>query len=1256
MDGDGDLLLFLSTSDTDLLALQACSLPDGFGPVEAHNPARVTPEALDGLVQAVERGSAWVAVLRLLGGRKAYPEGFDRLRRACLERGVPFLVWPGEQGRDLELEAASTCDAELWAAGSGYLDGGGIENLRHFLQKLSDVLRGTAHEPPPPRAVPQHGIYRPGEPAPEDLRRWRERRREGRPTVAVAFYRAHWMSGNLDFVDALCQAIDDAGGEPLPFFCYSLREPGPDGLPRAVAECLVEDGRCVADCLVMTLSFALAHVPGHGEPVDGAGAAQWMEQLGVPVVQAVTCTTTRATWEQSDAGLAPLDVAMWVALPEFDGRIGAPPFCFKEEVDGAPRYVPDAERCGAVARQAVAQARLRSVPNGEKRLAIVLSNYPTRNARVGNAVGLDTPASALALLRRLRDEGYDVGELPETGDDLVHDLIAAGAYDREYLRAAQLAAAPARQPASRYTEALERLPTLIQASVSERWGPPPGRMYVHGGELYFAGLRFGNVLLTVQPPRGVGDNPIAIYHDPDLAPTHHYVAFYRWLEEDFGAHAIVHLGKHGTLEWLPGKAVGLSADCVPDATLGAVPLVYPFVVNDPGEGVQAKRRGHAVIVDHLIPPLTRADSYGVIAELEQLMDEYYQVQTMDPAKLPRIQDQIWTLVKDASLDQDLGEEERPEDFDDFVLHMDGYLCELKDAQIQGGLHVLGEAPRGPVLVDLLAELTRRGNEGAPGLRASLGAALGLPEDLEAGGVPDEAASRLAGLAQRLGVDGDGRWAQDTLHAATRELLRLAVEEGPDAARDALGPDHDAQVHAALRYASGSLLPRLARTTEELDNVLAALAGRFVPSGPSGAPSRGMAHVLPTGRNFYSVDPKSVPSPIAFEVGGELARALLDRYLEQEGAYPETVGIVVWGTAAMRTHGDDVAEVLHLLGVRPVWDGENRRVSGLEVVPAEQLGRPRIDVTVRISGFFRDSFANLVHLMDQAVELVAELDEPDDVNYVAKHVRAEREQKVSAGMDTAAAARTSLYRIFGSRPGSYGAGLLPLLDGGTWKDARDLAQAYEDWGAFAYGRAEYGIDALPEFRRRFGAIAVAVKNQDNREHDVLDSGDYLQFHGGMIASVRALSGRSPHQYHGDSSDPSRLRVRELAEEVRRVVRTRALNPKWVQAMQRHGYKGGFEMAATTDYLFGYDATADVAEDWMYEGIARTYAIDPEVQAFLREKNPWALLGILRRLFEAAERGMWKEPPPDLMEELRRLYWELDAYLEEWRDLRSGAVSR
>jgi cobaltochelatase CobN len=1256
-------LLVLSTSDTDLLALgtAARDLPEGYGEIDLRNPARVDAEALDRLVAEIAGGRCWAVCLRLLGGRRAFAEGFDRLRRACGRARTPFLAWPGERGRDLELEAASSCDPGLLGLGARYLQQGGVENLRNLLRCLSDRLRGTGYGADPPHEVPQHGIYRKGRTSPLSLDEWSALRRPGRPVVAVAFYRAHWMSGNLDFVDALCAAIEEQGGEPLPFFGYSLRDPGPEELPAAVAACLLEGGRSVCDCLVVTLSFAAARVEVEGGAVADDWTARWQERLDVPVVQGIVCTTSRSAWEAAAAGLGPSDVAMQVALPEFDGRLIGPPFCFKEEVEGTPRYVPDPERCAALARLALAHARLRHLPNAQKRVAIVLSSYPTRQGRVGNAVGLDTPASALALLRRLRDEGYQVGELPADGDRLLHALIEAGTYDREYLHPDQMASAPASLPAEAYAARHRRLPPAAREAVVERWGPPPGRLYLHQGRLYFAGLRFGNVLLTVQPPRGFGENPVAVYHDPALPPTHHYLAFYRWLEEEFGADAIVHLGKHGTLEWLPGKAVGLSGSCFPDLTLGAVPVVYPFVVNDPGEGVQAKRRAHAVIVDHLIPPMTRADTYGVAAELERLMDEYYQVQTLDPSKLPLLQDRIWQLVTEANLHRDLGERERPQDFDRFVLHVDGYLCELKDAQIRGGLHVLGEPPRGEPLVELLVELTRRGNEGVPGLRASLSGAVGLPEQVEAGRpLAAEVRSRLEGLLQRCRLEvpelRDEAAGLDALHAAARALVRQALVEGAEAAARTAGELATPDLRRCLEYVTRRLLPRLERTREEMDHTLAALAGRFVPAGPSGAPTRGMAHVLPTGRNFFSVDPKGLPSPIAYEVGGALARALLERYLAEEGAYPETVGIVVWGTAAMRTHGDDVGEILHLLGVRPVWDAESRRVSGLEVVPLKELGRPRIDVVVRISGFFRDAFANLVHLIDRAVEMVAGLDEPDHRNFVAKHVREELERKRRAGMDLEAAERTSRYRIFGSRPGAYGAGVLPLIDAGNWRDLGDLARAYEAWGSYAYGREAYGVEAVPEFRRRFAAIAVAVKNQDNREHDLLDSDDYLQYHGGMVATVRSLSGRAPRRYHGDSSDPSRVRVRDLVQEVRRVVRTRALNPKWIGAMMRHGYKGGFEMAATVDYLFGYDATAEVAEDWMYEGIARAYALAPEVQAFLKEKNPWALLGILRRLFEAVDRGMWEEPPPELLEELRRLHWELDAYLEEWRELRAGGGRR
>ena len=643
MSGAEPSLLLISTADTDLLTLSRAHRAE-LGPVEAHNPARLDGAALDRLVDAVSGRRHWAVGVRLLGGRRAFAEGFDRLRQACQISGVPLLAWPGEAIHDPELEALSSAPRSLVTATRGYWDEGGVDNVANLLRALSDAIRGSAWGAEPPRPLPRHGIHREGRANPD-----------GPPTIAVAFYRAHWMSGNLDFVDSLCDAIEAEGGRPHAFFCSSLREPGPGGLPAAVFECLCDPaGHPLADCLIVTLSFSVAEVRVELGTVSDTWTSAWMEQLGIPILQAVTSTGGQAGWARSSAGLSPLDVAMQVALPEFDGRILAPPFSFKEEVDGVVRYVAAPERCRAVARLALAHARLRRRPNPEKRVAVVLSSYPTKNGRVGNAVGLDTPASALNLLRRLGAEGYSVGELPQSGDQLIHMLIAAGIYDRDHLTALQMRNAVARQPAAAYAAAGERLPGPIREAIESAWGPAPGHLYLADFQLHFAGLRFGNVLLTVQPPRGFGDNPVAIYHDPKLAPTHHYAAFYRYLEDDFGADAIVHLGKHGTLEWLPGKSVGLSRDCFPDALLGSVPVVYPFVVNDPGEGVQAKRRAHAVIVDHLIPPMTRADSYGQIAELEQLMDEYYQVQTLDPGKLPRIQERIWTLVREASLDRDLG--------------------------------------------------------------------------------------------------------------------------------------------------------------------------------------------------------------------------------------------------------------------------------------------------------------------------------------------------------------------------------------------------------------------------------------------------------------------------------------------------------------------------------------------------------------------------------------------------------------------------
>jgi len=1209
-------IVLISASDTDLLAARASGAPWRLA-----NPARTAPDEVAGLV-----AGSFCVIVRLLGGRRSWPEGLA----AVLAQGLPTVVLSGEAAPDADLMAASTVPGGVAAQALAYLREGGPANLAELAAFLSDTLLLTGHGFAPPAPLPAQGVH--GDRAADP----------GRPTVGIVFYRAHAVSGNTAFVDALAGAVEAGGGNARCVFCSSLRAAGPE-----VYELLAG-----ADALIVTVLAAGGTVAG--EASAGGDSDAWdvaaLAALDVPVLQALCLTSSRAAWAASSAALTPMDAAMQVAVPEFDGRLITVPFSFKEPgADGVPEYVVDPERAARVAGIALAHARLRHVPPARRRLAIMLSSYPTKHARVGNAVGLDTPASAVVLLQALRGAGYDLGDgFPEDGDTLIHALIAAGGHDVEWLTGEQLAAAPMRVPAAKYSAWFAALPEPLREAVRGHWGEPPGELYVDGDEIALAGLRFGNVVLMIQPPRGFGENPVAIYHDPDLPPSHHYLAAYRWLEAEFGAHAVVHLGKHGTCEWLPGKGLGLSAGCAPDAVLGDLPLVYPFIVNDPGEGTQAKRRGHATIIDHLIPPMARADSYGDLAKLEQLLDEYATVSALDPAKLPAVRAQVWELISAAQLHHDLAVDAAPaaEEFDRFVLHVDGYLCEIKDAVIRDGLHVLGSAPAGEQRAATVQAMLRAtqlwgGRSALPGLRAALAAHFMLNERalLADPGQPVKVPGDVPGLA--AGAARSGADVVDALEALAGRLVAGLDDAGwqpgkaTAVAAGILG-EAPPSVVAVLEFAAREVVPRLERTPDEVANVLRALDGRYVPAGPSGSPTRGLVNVLPTGRNFYSVDPKAIPSRNAWDVGAALAESLVARHLADTGAYPRSVGLTVWGTSAMRTQGDDIAEVLALIGCRPVWDDASRRVTGFEVTPLAELGRPRIDVTVRISGFFRDAFPHVIALLDDAVEAVAGLGEPAELNFVRAHAEAD----VRAHGDR----RRATTRIFGSKPGAYGAGLLPLIDARNWRTDADLAEVYAVWGGYAYGRGLDGREARADMQAAFARIAVAAKNTDTREHDIADSDDYFQFHGGMVAMVRHLTGTSPAAYIGDSAVPEVVRTRTLAEETRRVFRSRVVNPRWLAAMMRHGYKGAFEMAATVDYLFGYDATAGVVEDWMYSQLAASYVFDDETSAFLRKSNPWALRGIAERLLEAADRGLWARPDDGTLERLRSVYLELEGELE------------
>jgi len=1219
-------IALFSTSDTDLLSARA----SGAEYVLA-NPARCDLADLAELA-----GSADLTVARLLGSPQEYDAELAAVKRA----GRPVVVLGGEQTPDAALMAVSTVPGGIAADAHRYLVEGGPGNLAQLHAFLSDTVLLTGEGFEPPAAVPVWGLLErsPAEIGilPDELpveQRISAAKRQGLPRVGILYYRAHHMSGNVDFVHALADAVDATGeAVAVPIFAGSLRA-APDDL-------FEEFG--TLDALVVTVLAAGGTVPAAASA--GGDDETWdverIAALDIPVLQGLCLTSSRAEWEASDDGVSPLDSASQVAIPEFDGRIITAPFSFKEtdpaDPEALPRYAADPERCARVAGIAVNHARLRRTPTGERRVVLMLSAYPTKHARIGNAVGLDTPVSTVRLLRRLREAGYDLGadnritriidgdDDTAAGDALIHALIEAGGQDEEWLTNAQLTDAHVRIPADDYRAWTANLPDDLRTSMVEAWGEAPGRLFVNErDEIVLATLRAGNVVLMIQPPRGFGENPVAIYHDPELPPSHHYLAAYRWVGSavergGFGAHAVVHLGKHGSMEWLPGKNAALSASCATDAAIGNLPLIYPFLVNDPGEGAQAKRRAHATIVDHLVPPMARAESYGDIARLEQLLDEYGNIATMDPAKLPAIRGEIWQLMKTAEMHRDLGladDAARPDDeiFDDFILHVDGWLCEIKDAQIRDGLHVLGGAPAGEARVNLVLSILRAAQvwggqaQAVPGLRAALGL-----------------------------KDGEATTVVDAIEKQARALVEAMEERGWDPSQAADLHD-DPEVQRVLAFAATEVVPRLDRTTDELDAVLHALDGGFVHPGPSGSPLRGLVNVLPTGRNFYTVDPRAVPSRLAWQTGQAMADSLLQRYLDDEGSYPESVGLSVWGTSAMRTSGDDIAEVLALLGVAPAWDEASRRVRELSVVPLEELGRPRIDVTVRISGFFRDAFPHVVALLDDAVQLVAGLDEPAEQNFVRAHAQADLAEHGDE--------RRATTRIFGSKPGAYGAGLLQAIEAGSWRDDKDLAEVYTAWGGFAYGRGLDGVPASGDMRTNYRRIKVAAKNVDSREHDIADSDDYFQYHGGMVATVRALTGADPRAYVGDSTSPDAVRTRTLQEETSRVFRARVVNPRWISAMQRHGYKGAFEQAATVDYLFGFDATAGVVHDWMYEALSKEYVLDETNQEFLRRSNPWALRGMVERLHEAAERGLWAEPDPEVIAALQAVYLEVEGELED-----------
>ncbi|MEM0988388.1 MAG: cobaltochelatase subunit CobN [Pseudomonadota bacterium] len=1213
-------IVVISAADTELAALAAAQAGAGEeGPsLRLASLMHLThPLAVDLYLDQTALGARLV-IARVLGGEGYWPYGLEQFAARLGEAGVAFAALPGDDKPDPALLRASSVDDKDWHALWAYLVEGGPENAANFLGYAAHMLDRSRPAPPSARPLLRAGIYWPGAGA-ADLTTARAKWAAGAPVVPIVFYRALVQGAGLDPVNRLVQACMDEGLAPLPVFVASLKDP----VSIATLETLFAEAAPAV--VINATSFAVS------SPQDGHKGTV-LDRPGVPVLQAIFSGGSEEAWSTGLHGLGARDIAMNVALPEVDGRVLARAVSFKSEAffDDATQcriaaYRAEISRVNFTAKLAAAWARLGRTPPVDKRVAIVLANYPNRNGRLANGVGLDTPAATVNMLQALAAAGYGISDAPADSADLMAQIQAG---PTNWLNDRSARQGGARLGMAEYRAFYNALPQDVRTQIEARWGQPKDDPFCGQDGFALSILTFGNVVVGVQPARGYNIDPTETYHAPDLVPPHNYLAFYAWLRTAFRADAIVHFGKHGNLEWLPGKAVALSESCFPEAVLGPTPHLYPFIVNDPGEGTQAKRRTSAVILDHLTPPLTRAETYGPLKDLEALVDEFYEASGLDPRRRDHLRRQIRDLVADQKLDVDAGITPNMDENAQFQ-QLDTYLCELKEAQIRDGLHIFGASPAGDLERDLAIALVRVPRGDGRGGNASLIRALALdlgldtevfdPLDCAMGAAaPDCPALAELGVGPRsggwvaphttpsTGLDGESAAppyrtngdAVERLEALAQALLDGAPTPGPASA-------------AVMDTVQTQILPTLRECgPAEQTALLNGLAGRFITPGPSGAPTRGRPDVLPTGRNFYSVDSRAVPTPAAWALGWASADRLIEHHLQTHGDWPKTMLLTAWGTSNMRTGGDDIAQGLALMGVRPQWDGASRRVTGFEIIPADALGRPRVDVTLRVSGFFRDAFPAQMALFDAAARAVMALDEADDQNPAAARFRAE------GGADQAA------WRVFGSKPGAYGAGLQAMIDERLWERRGDLAEAYLTWGGYAYSKGADGAPARDTLATRLAATEAVVQNQDNREHDLLDSDDYYQFEGGAAAAVEHLRGSAPTIYHNDHSRPERPVIRTLDDEIGRVVRSRVVNPKWLAGVKRHGYKGAFEIAATVDYLFAFAATTNAVRSHHFDLVHAAVIQDDNVRDFIAEANPAALREIAERLGEAIDRGLWQ----------------------------------
>ena len=1153
-----------------------------------------------------------------------------------------------------------------------YQKNGGLDNIENLIRYVAYITGLSSEDALPPQELPLDGIYHPDCSTPftslDDYLKWRPLKPSSH-TIGLFFPRAYWIDWAVSVFSALIRELESQDVNVIAVFNDKFKSGGDDIV---IEKYFMRDGNAVVDAVIFQAYFFLRS----NREKEGSGmeqeAVDILNRLNVPSLLMISSLQTRPEYDQNPEGLTVPQYIIMVMMPEFDGisqpvLLGVSESFPDESTDATVlQPVPIKAQVTYLAGRVIKWCNLRKKNNHDKKIAIILHNSPCKSgveATVGSGFGLDTLESVALLLQRMHRDGYKIDWIPENGKELINLILEKKAISEfrwtPLSEIINCGGAAGFVPLDIYREWLEELPDEPRSKVFEGWGNPFNgglkdlgdlermSLALHNDQITIPGLVLGNVFIGLQPKRGCAgarcDGSVCkILHDPEVPPPHQYLAFYKWVEKEFKADAMMHVGTHGNIELLPGKSVGLSPSCFSRFAVGSLPHLYIYVVSNPMEGSIAKRRGLAVIIDHLHPILKSVKLYGPLEALEDPLEEYARARLSDEkGRLKELEKIITQKAKDASI---IRASEDFSTFHDFVDYLHEQMNMLRETMFRDGLHILGTPPEGDQLVTMLSSILRFDQGQVPSLRRWVIETLGLnwdeilesPEKVEPG--YDLTRSKILEKADSAACEIIKGSIENN-----NDLLSIAMEKiknwfGRDL--EITTPETRENLEHIVRFGLG-LIPAIEQTRDEIENVIRGFNGEFIEPGASGALARGKVETLPTGRNFFTIDPQKIPTPAAWNVGCKLAEKFFHKYLHEHDSYPETIGFVFRFFDVFRADGEQLAQMLYTMGVKPVWDGS--RITGLEVIPLEELGRPRIDITVQLSNMLRDGCPRAFELVDEAVQLVADLDEPPEMNFVRRHVL-ERLDETAGDEDKENKKRMATFRIFTAAPGVYDYGTNTAMAASAWETEDDLADIFIDTCHYAYGKGNFGIAAKEELTANLKRITVTYDKWDSDEYDILECCHIFGSHGGFTQAVKTVSGKDVKVYFGDTHDPDRPQIRDMEDELDRVARTRLLNPEWIEGKKRHGYKGATVMSDRIYHIYGWQATTRLVGNWVFDEIAEKFALDEEMRKWFEENNPYALESITRRLIEAEKRNLWKADP-STMEELMEVYLEIEGWMED-----------